>query len=153
MKILNAFFLAVLLTLLTACVETSTSQLCIPRIKGRIISTGPACAGLAVQILSESFDRERVDSLWINTFTGDTLVYKNVFTVYPSCAESIMQEELQHLAQNGGDFYFIFNSPVYDSTTLFPNCRCKPLPSVTLPLRSHRILLATEECNDLVGLE
>jgi hypothetical protein len=154
MKTLTRLFPIILSLTLTCCVPSvTTSPLCIAHINARIIATGPACAGLAIQIVSDYFDQERADSVWYNTFSGDSVVYRNVFTVYPSCTDASVQEKLLQLAETGDDFYFIFDSPLHDTTTQFPNCRCQPLPSITLPQKTHRILLTSKDCSDTLVVD
>ena len=137
---------------LLQCSETSTEKLCVATMRGRVVSEGPACAGLAVQILSENFDPSRVDTLWFDEYHDNPPTYKNVFKTYPYCSVSTEQQDLLlEVFEKKEEFFFIFASPADDSFFDFQDCtRCKPL--VSLPESTNRILIVTEECKDQVTI-
>ncbi len=146
-------FFALLLTassILFQCSETGTQKLCVAPLKGRVVSEGPACAGLAIQILSGSYDASRVDTLWFDGYADNPPTYKNVFKTYPYCSVNTEQQEaLLEAFEKGTEFFFIFASPADDSFFDFQDCTlCKPL--VSLPESTNRILIVTEECEDQV---
>lgn len=136
--------------LLFQCSETATERLCIAPLKGRIVSEGPACAGLAVQILSGSYDASRVDTLWFDAYADNPSRYKNVFKTYPYCSVSTEQQEaLLEAFEKKKAFFFIFDTPADEPFFDFQDCTlCKPL--VSLPESTNRILIVTEECEDQV---
>lgn len=135
-----------------ACTEPAASPTCVARLKGKIVSTTPACAGVAIQILSEDFNPERVDTLWFDAYVDNPPAYRNVFKTYPYCSVNTEQQEaLLEAFEKGTEFFFIFASPADDSSFDFQDCTfCKPL--VSLPESTNRILIVTEECKDQVTI-
>ncbi len=135
-----------------ACTEPAASPTCVARLRGKIVSTGPACAGIAIQILSEHFGPARVDSLWFDAYVDNPPTYRNVFKTYPYCStESDEEQLLLEALEKGTVFYFIFAPTENSSDCGFADCTvCKPL--VSLPESTHRILIVTEECNDQVTI-
>lgn len=149
-------FIVLLLTIssvLFQCSETATERLCVAPLKGRVVSEGPACAGLAIQILSENFDSVRVDTLWSDAYLDNSPDYRNVFKTFPYCSVSTEQQEaLLEAFEKKEEFLFIFASPPDDSYINDPHCTlCKPL--VSLPESTNKILIVTEECKDQVTIE
>lgn len=141
--------------LLLQCTESSPSSdpLCISRLRGKVVSQGPACAGVAIQVLSGSFDPARVDTLWFDAYANNPPTYKNVFTMFPYCSvDTEQQDALLEAFEKKNEFFFIFDSSAEGSSTDFQDCAlCKLL--VSLPESTNRISIVTEECNDAVIYE
>lgn len=150
MKASILLYVVILMGLFSSCYETTSDTLCIASLKGKIVSTGPACAGVAIQILSEDFDPVRVDTLWFDQYTDNPTTYKNVFKTYPYCSVSTEQQDaLLNAFEKGTEFLFIFDNPPSEILSDLADCTtCKPL--VSLPENTNRILIVTEECNDQV---
>lgn len=138
--------------LLLQCTESthSSDPLCIARLKGKVVSQGPTCAGVAIQILSGSFDPTRVDTRWSDAYSNNAPVYHNVFKTYPYCnSESESGQLFLEVIEEGVEFYFIFinnENPPYCGVA--DHTLCKPL--VSLPESTNRILVVNEECNDQI---
>lgn len=130
------------------CADPTTDNTCIARLKGKVVSKSPACAGVAIQILSGNIDPTRVDTLWFDAYADNAPVYRNVFKTYPYCyGEHESGELLLDALEQGAEFYFIFAPSENTPDCGFGDCMvCKPL--VSLPESTNRILLVDEECND-----
>lgn len=152
MKKLTLALAITFIFLLLHCTESSPSfdPLCIARLKGKVVSQGPACAGIAIQILSGGFNPARVDSLWFDAYADNPPMYRNVFKTYPYCNTEDEQEQLLLEAIEGGtEFYFIFtNSENVHDCGSADHTVCKLL--VSLPESTNQILVVNEECNDQV---
>jgi hypothetical protein len=143
---------ALLFALCSNCSETSSDALCIAPLKGRIVSKGPACAGIAVQILSVDFDAARVDSMWHDEFSSDAAYYKNTFTTFPYANENAtIDEELLELIDTQESFFFVFTNPEPGFLTSNNVVMCKPL--VSLPRARNEIKIVPENCNDVIVIE
>lgn len=149
---MKAFILlsfALPIVLCSSCTEISSDALCIATLKGRIVSKGPACAGVAVQILSGSFVAARVDSVWHDEFSVNPVYYENTFTIFPYANDSAtIDEELLELIDTQREFFFVFANPEPGFLTSNNFVMCKPL--VSLPRARNEIRIASEDCNDVI---
>lgn len=133
---------------IASCESTvSSEELCVARLKGRIVSNGPACAGVAIQILLGSFQPDHVDASWQNALQPNATVYQNVFKTYPYCAANEEQlKQFENILEEGNEFYFIFKN-VEEGSCGFGNCAiCEPL--VSLPEKVNAIEIVTLVCSD-----
>lgn len=138
---------------IASCESTvSSEELCVARLKGRIVSSGPACAGVAIQILSGSFQPDHVDASWQNAYQPNSTVYQNVFKTYPFC--QAIEEQLQRfedILEAGGEFYFVFKNrePGFCG---FGDCAvCEPL--VSLPEKVNEIEIVNLVCTDVYTVD
>lgn len=138
---------AVIMTFSGCQSELSNEALCVARLKGRIVSDGPACAGVAIQILSGSFQPMHVDASWQNAFQANTTVYQNVFKTYPYCTSNEEQlKRFENILETGGEFYFIFTNREDNDCAI-----CEPL--VSLPEKTIQIEIVDSACRDLIIVE
>lgn len=127
--------------------ELSSEGLCVARLKGRIVSDSPACAGIAIQILSGAFDPMQVDASWQNALQPNSVVYQNVFKTYPYCASNEEQlKKFEDILETGGEFYFVFTNREDNDCAV-----CKPL--VSLPEKTNQIEIVDSACRDLIIVE
>lgn len=153
MKTQHLTFISILLAVTFQCTEPRSDSTCMARLKGKVVSQGPICAGVAIQILSGNFDPSRADTLWFDAYVDNPPTYHNVFKIYPYCnAEGEAGQLLLDAIEAGTEFYFIFANNEND-----PGCNhadhivCKPL--VSLPESTQTILVVTEACNDAIIYE
>lgn len=153
MKTRQLTLISIILGVAFQCAEPAAENTCIVRLKGRVVSQGPVCAGVAIQILSGGFDPTRVDTRWFDAYVDNPPTYHNVFKTYPYCnTENEAGQLLLETIENGTEFYFIFINDGNTPDCGFADCTvCKPL--VSLPESTNKILVVTEECNDAVTHE
>ncbi len=143
---------AVIMTFSGCQSELSNEALCVARLKGRIVSDSPACAGVAVQILSGSFQPTQVDASWQNVLQPNSTVYQNVFKTYPYCNSNEEQlKRFEDILEAGVEFYFVFKSRA-DGFCGFGDCAiCEPL--VSLPEKVNEIEIVNLSCTDVFVVE
>ncbi len=138
---------AVIMTFSACQPELSNEALCVARLKGRIVSDSPACAGVAIEILSGSFLPTQVDAHWHNALQANATIYQNVFKTYPYCASNEEQlRKFEDILETGGGFYFVFTNREDNDCTV-----CEPL--VSLPEKTNQIEIVDSMCRDLIIVE
>lgn len=133
--------------------ELSKEDLCTNQFRGRVVSNGPACAGVAIQLLAGTVDASRVDASWFDAYTNNPVVYENVFKTFPYCNETAEEvDKLLTVIETGTEFYFILDNPVDDPFCGFGECMvCEPL--VSLPEHVNKIRIVANGCSDQVTME
>ncbi|GCC50955.1 hypothetical protein SanaruYs_11740 [Chryseotalea sanaruensis] len=145
-------FLLVFIVFTSCQSEISNEELCVARLRGRIVSSSPACAGVAIQILSGSFQPDHVDASWQNAFQPNSTVYQNVFKTYPFCQASEEQlKRFESILEEGDEFYFVFKNSEAGFCG-FGDCTiCEPL--VSLPEKVNEIEIVDLACTDVFIVE
>lgn len=153
MAVNKCFLLITALLVISSCTtEVTKEELCVARLKGRIVSNSPVCAGVAVQILEGYFPPDRVDASWRDSLDYNSLSYQNVFTTYPYCQTSSEQaSKFEEIIEEGAVFYFIFKNDESNQFDLSDCAMCKPL--VSLPKTVNQIVLVSESCRDVHVIE
>jgi hypothetical protein len=143
---IRIFILCLMLLVGFASCE-SDKEICEERLRGRIVSSGPTCAGVAIQVLYGSFQPEQVDATWQNVFQPNSTVYQNVFKTYPYCTPSDEQlKRFENIIKEGDEFYFIFKK--IGPGSLVVDCLvCEPL--VFLPEKFNEIEIVDLACTDI----
>lgn len=138
---------------IASCESTvSSDELCVARLKGRIVSSGPACAGVAIQILSGSFQPDHVDASWQNAFQPNSTVYQNVFKTYPFCKASEKQlQRFEEILEEGDEFYFVFKNSEAGFCGFGDCTLCEPL--VSLPAKANEIEIVNLACTDVYTVD
>jgi hypothetical protein len=135
---------AVIMTFSDCQSELSNEALCVSKLKGRIVSDSLACAGIAIEILSGTFDPMQVDSRWQNALQPNSVVYQNVFKTYPYCSSNEEQlKKFEDILETGGEFYFVFTNREDNDCAV-----CKPL--VSLPEKTNQIEIVDSACKDVI---
>ncbi|MEQ8425939.1 MAG: hypothetical protein RIA63_14570 [Cyclobacteriaceae bacterium] len=137
----------ILLVTVTGCeFESYPEASCIEPLHGRIVSSGPLCGGVVIQILSDRYSSIMVDSVWYDSLQTKPVGYTNVFTTYIDCSPNTeFNAMLKTFYQTKEEFTFYLSNN--KSLSAFANCSiCKPLTA--MPINVYD--LSPPICNDLI---